>query len=572
MPVSLFPHQLVACAETDRLRLSHRNVLAVLPTGAGKTLVKAEYARRHYQNREVTIIFAHRDVLLGQISDACCMMDTPHTFICSDKTRRNITNDNLVEYGDSFWDENSPIIVASVDTFLARLKAGLLPPAFLESVKHWMLDESHHLTVGTKWHQCIETLVNADGLGVTATPIRGDKKGLGAHANGIFTAMSVTTTMWDLIKVGRLTPYKIFTVGKIDTSGIKKNSNGDYNEKQLYMKTKEAGITGDAVREYKRHLNGQPVITFCVNVEHAKEVAAAFNAAGVPSKVVSAKTPDGERQQALRDLKEGRVLNLVNVDLFGEGFDAPAVMGVIMLRRTESYSLFKQQFGRMLRVSPGKQFGTLIDHVGNVKFFMEEYRLTAPHDDPEWTLDSTRSNKKREDDQPPLAETIECPECHTFGLVMTPEKAAESDGKAFIFINGVCPECGHVETEEEHETRVRELKIKEGDLIPLEIDAVAELIAMRDGMYKPVSEFKASLGHATFRHAAVNQFATRQHQLDTLRHKIQKWCENHGAKTQQSVTLVQLDFEREFGINIFKAQAGTANEMRELAGKIERCL
>lgn len=572
MGISLFPHQLTACAEVDRLRLSHRNVLAVLPTGAGKTLVKAEYARRHYQNKEVTIIFAHRDVLLGQISDACCMMDTPHTFICSDKTRRNITNDNLKEYGDSYWDENSTVVVASVDTFLARLKKGTIPQAFLDSVKHWMLDESHHLTVGTKWHQCIETLTNADGLGVTATPIRGDKKGLGAHADGLFTAMSVTTTMWDLIKGGRLTPYKIYTVGKLDTSGIKKNANGDYNEKQLYLKTKEADITGDAVREYKRHLNGQPVITFCVNVEHAKEVAAAFNAAGVPSRTVSAKTPDGERQQALRDLKEGRVLNLVNVDLFGEGFDAPAVMGVIMLRRTESYSLFKQQFGRMLRMSPGKAFGTLIDHVGNVKFFMEEYRLTAPHDDPEWTLDNTRSSKKRKDDEPPLPETIECPECHTFGLVMSPAKAAEFTGFGFVFIDGRCPECGHAETDEEHETRVRELKIKEGDLVPLEIDAISNLLAMRDQAYQPINEFRKTVEHAPFKHAALNKFATRQHQLDTLRHKIQQWCVAHGTKTQQSVTLVQLDFEREFGINIFKAQTGSANEMRDLAGKIERCL
>lgn len=560
------------------------------------SICKAWLAKRYYDSRDITIIFAHRDVLLGQISDKLCIAEVPHTFITSDKTRRNITNANLVAYGDSFYDESSPIILISVDTFLARLKSGLLSPQFLSSVKHWMVDESHHVQkpsvefndinelldilstkdsdtkIGNKWGVCVEALVNADGDGFTATPIRGDKSGLGVGHGGVFQAMSVTTTMWDLIKIGSLTPYKIYTVGQIDTKGMKRNADGDFNQRQLYLKTKEADITGDSVAHYKKYLNGQPVITFCVNVEHATEVAGAFNAAGVPSRVVNAKTPDGERQAALKDLREGRLLNLVNVDLFGEGFDAPAVAGVIMLRSTESYSLFKQQFGRMLRPSDGKAFGTLIDHVGNVKFFMEEYRLLTPHDDPEWTLESRRTSSKRKNDDGPLPETIECGECHSYGLVMTVEKAKMYDGQAFVFVDGKCPSCGHCESEKEHKTRIRELKIKEGDLVPLEIDAIEALIAARNDMMKPVTEFRKTVEHSHFKFAALNNFATRQHRLDTLRFKIQQWCRNHGLKTGQSVELVQLDFERQFGINIFKAQTGSANDMLELSGKIERCL
>ena len=82
---------------------------------------------------------------------------------------------------------------------------------------------------------------------------------------------------------------------------------------------------------------------------------------------------------------------LVNCDLFGEGFDVPAVECVIMLRKTES--LPSQQFGRALRVIDGKLFGILIDHVGNVEWMMDKYNLNYPHDDPEWTLD--RPTKKR---------------------------------------------------------------------------------------------------------------------------------------------------------------------------------
>lgn len=570
MPVTLFPEQVTACADVDRLfSAGNKNVLCVLPTGVGKTILKAEYARRDYEAGRLTLIFAHRDVLLGQISEACCLMGVAHSFICSDKTRGVVTNANLKKFGDSFHDECSNIVVVSVDTFLARLKDGKIPQSFLDRVYRWMIDESHHLTKGSKWGQCVEALRCAIGLGVTATPIRGDKKGLGAHADGYFNAMSVTTSMFDVIKSGRLTAYKILAPSVINVTGIKKDSNGDFNAKQLYIRTKEADITGDAVQHYLKHLSGQPVITFCINIDHAIEVAKAFNDAGVPSKAVSSKSLDSERTQAVADLRAGRLLNLVNVDLFGEGFDAPAVMGVIMLRRTESYSLFKQQFGRMLRSAAGKVYGTLLDHVGNTKFFMEKFGLMAPHDDPVWTLDRGDTRKKQEDlDENKLVETMTCAECGCFGVVK--DEDYEDDGThALVFINGVCPDCGHVETEEENEQRVRELKIKQGDLVELSFDVVNTLIEERNKAMMSVAEFANKLGGASFAYAAKHNHAKRQHSLSVLRHWIQHWCTQHGIMTGQTVKLVQLDFELKFGVNIFKAQTMSSNQMDELASLIQ---
>jgi superfamily II DNA or RNA helicase len=906
-------YQQVAINDTDRLLATPGNntVITVLPTGAGKSLVKAYYARRYYERGELTIIFAHRDVLLGQISDKCCLMKVPHTFICSDKTRRNITNDNLSKYGDSYWDENSHVIVVSVPTFLARIKSGIITREFCDSVKYWMLDECfpagtlvdgkpietfkvgdyvtsfnektlnfsrnkilkihknkehamlcrikagrhhvvdvttghpfftdrgwvkainlrkgdfiyvtrntcnfsslphvrfgcenrqripkaqgenkptgllfegvfqkicieekfgnndtdklevrfgtyekeqpyekcgikgkdesnphkdrsqttcpwwewswsnesrvgfifeletprfyesgdsqnsplqtvdelsctlqgrlweqgfndcdrgrrgesllskttgtgqeedvlfdkvrvdsvevfqprdnreyqsgysdgyvynfevendhtyiangfmvhncHHLLssdvyndcdgdidamweavrsgegkLGNQWGVCTELLSNARGLGVTATPKRGDKKGLGSHADGHADAMSVTTTMFDLIKGGHLTPYEIYTTGTIDVKGIKHNKDGDLNSKQLYIKTKEADITGDAVAEYRKHLDGKPVITFCVNVEHAKEVAKAFNDAGIPSMMVNANTADAIRQKAVADLRDGRILNLVNVDLFGEGFDAPAVAGVIMMRRTESYSLFKQQFGRMLRPAPGKSAGILIDMVGNVKYFMVEYGLIAPHDDPEWTLDNERQNKKSQggdDDGEGRPETITCGNkmCMAFGLLpVKPEQVEKFRGTALLFIDGKCPKCGWCESEKEKTERKTELKYQKGDLVKLELSVIDELIKQRDHALMDITEFGRTVNGTGFAYAAKAQFARRQHALNVLRFKIQKWCEVTGTKTGQAVPLVQADFEIKFGVNIFKAQAGTASEMERLAGDIEK--
>ncbi len=573
MSVTLFPQQVAACNDVDDLfNHGHRNVLCVLPTGTGKTLVKAEYARRNFNQGRITLIFAHRDVLLGQISDACCMMGVAHSFICSQKTVNMVTNANREKYQDSFHNEHSNIVVVSVDTFLARLKKGLIPEAFLSRVYQWMIDESHHLTKGSKWGHCVDALPNAIGLGVTATPIRGDKKGLGYHADGYFHAMSVTTNMLDCIKSGRLTPYKIFAPDTIDTTGVKKDKNGDFNTKQLYLKTKESGITGSAVEHYLKYLDGQPVITFGVNIEHCKEIAKEFNDAGVKSRVVSSKSPESERKQAVADLRAGVLLNLVNCDLFGEGFDAPAVMGVIMLRRTESYSLYKQQFGRMLRSSEGKQYGILLDHVGNTKFFMEKYGLTAPHDDPEWTLDRGDRKKRKDDDDDDdeQHETIKCNECSAFGLVKPDGYVVDGTEVGIVFIGGVCPECGHSETEGEKEDRKREIKIKQGELIPLEFDVVTSLINQRNDAFKPVSEVANKFHtNSLVKRAALVKHAKRWHAGDILRHWIQQWCEIHGERTGQSVALVQLDFETTFGINIFKAQSQTESKMTELSSKIQ---
>lgn len=536
------------------------------------TLIKAEYARRNYVQGKLTIIFAHRDVLLGQISRACCMMGVAHTFICAEKTVGQITNANRAEFGDSFHTFTSNIVVASVDTFLARLKDGKIPDAFLQSVQMWMIDESHHLTKGSKWGKCIELLKNATGLGVTATPIRGDCKGLGHHVDGYFNAMSVTTTMFDVIKAGRLTPYKILAPTTIDTSGVKKDKDGDYNKNELYIRTKQKDITGSAVEHYKKYLFGKPVITFGIHIEHCHEIAKQFNDAGIPSRVVSSKSLDSERQKAVADLRSGTLWNLINCDLFGEGFDAPAVMGVIMLRRTESYSLFKQQFGRMLRTSEGKVFGMLIDHVGNTKYFMEKFGLRFPHDDPTWTLDRWDTKKKKskvEDDDGNTVETITCGSCKLFGVIKPIGYVDDGSLNAVIFHGGTCPECGWHESQKETETRKRELKVKDGELQLLEFDVIDSLIEQRNEMMISMEEFREKVGHAPFARAAVNNHALRQHALTILRHWIQEWCNLQASETGESRELVQLDFEIKFGINIFKAQVQTASQMTELASRIQ---
>lgn len=561
MEIILRPHQFVAVEAIDLLLTRLNFALCVQPTGSGKTILKAHYAHQEYNNKGMCLIFAHRDVLLEQISGSLCKMGVPHGFICALKTRRNITNLNAETFGDSFYDEKSPVMVVSSQTFASHLKRELYPEVFLDSITLWLMDEAHHLIKGSTWGRCVDALPNAKGIGFTATPLRGDRKGLGDYVDGYFQALSSTTNMFNLIQEGRLTLYKIFATGQIDINDIKKDKDGELNRKQLRIKTKEADITGDAVEQYLKHLNGQPVITFCINIEHSIEVAEDFNARGIPSVAVSSKSDPKDRAAAVSDIRAGRIMNLVNCDLFGEGFDAPVVAGVIMLRRTLSYSKFKQQFGRMLRPSEGKIYGILLDHVGNTQYMMTTYRLQHPHDDPEWTLDRLIERKKRDDeDDEEEYETMSCSKCGFFGLVED-------------FTDDICPDCGHEETEDEKVTRIREIKVQAGQLVELDLGVIDDLISQREGSYQPISDFAANLSdnfHA--KNAAVNRHAARQSSLNVLRHWIQEWSMKQWKDTGEPIRLIPVAFELEFKINVLRAQVLPEPQMNKLTSKIQQSM
>jgi DNA repair protein RadD len=179
-------------------------------------------------------------------------------------------------------------------------------------------------------------------------------------------------------------------------------------------------IVGDVVKCYLEYARGLKGITFAVDVEHAVDICAAYNKAGVPAVVVQASTPEAERRSIMKRFRNGELLQLVNVDLFGEGVDVPAVQVVSMARPTASFSLYAQQFGRALRllVSPilraawhtytaeqrkrfiaesDKPRAIIIDHVGNLLTHRGPPDMRAEP----WTLEA-RAKKRGTDDGIPL--------------------------------------------------------------------------------------------------------------------------------------------------------------------------
>ena len=528
-----------------------KNVMVVAPTGAGKTLIKAFMAEKFSNRNEMFIIFAHRDVLLSQISMSLAMIGLPHSFICNKATECEISNLHVAEFGYTYRSETANVIVASVLTWINR-DTSLIEPL----IRGWALDEAHHLTVGTSWHKCVEPLINAYGMGVTATPLRADKKGLGRDCGGVFDEMVRTPNMGELIEMGNLSPYRIYTVpSNLDLTGVNVTNGGDYNQKKLAAASDKVDITGDAVEHYQKLANGQQAITFCVSIEHAKHVAEQFNAAGINSIALSSKTPLALRQQKVNEFKRGLITNLVNVDLFGEGFDTPACAVVIMLRKTMSYGLFKQMFGRMLRVFEGKDYGILLDHVGNVA---EHCIYGAPHDDPEWSLEPPKKKRKQSDEKGFLSRT--CPEC--FGFYQP---------KGSTPAHYVCPYCKHAENESEINAAQRELQIREGTLVEYDNSYLTGLLAQRDNVDLPVErvEQKMQNAPAKVRFSAVKNHLKRQDAQRQLRVWVQNWCHETATRKQLDHETTQTEFARIFGVDVFKAQVLSERLSLELLDKIK---
>lgn len=337
------------------------NVLAVSATGSGKTVV---FSNAIANEPGASVAIAHRHELVNQISMALARNGVKHRIIGSKELAADCRAAHLDELGVSYVDPNARCAVASVDT-LVKMDAN---DAWFHSVRLWVMDEAHHVLKHNKWGTAVGMFPNARGLGVTAETERADGYGLGAQNDGVFHAMVLAPTMRDLINMGFLTEYRVISIksdldlSKVDIS----KATGDYSGKKLAKATKGSHVTGDIVEAYIKYASGKLGITFAVDIEHATQIAAEFRRRGVPAEVVSSKTEPTRRRQVLRDFKARKILQLVNVDLFGEGFDLPAIEVVSMGRATQSFNLFKQQFGRALRLLDGKTHAIIIDHVGNV--------------------------------------------------------------------------------------------------------------------------------------------------------------------------------------------------------------
>lgn len=381
-----------------------RAVLICLATGGGKTVTASTVVQGAAQKRNTTWWLTHRRELASQASQTFHSLGIPHGTIQAG----HVSNPHAL------------VQVASIQTIARRLDA--LPPPNLI-----VFDETHHIGAAS-WDAIFHRFPAARILGLTATPWRLDGQGLGRWYGHMVEGPSTA----DLIANGSLSRYRLFAPAMPDLSGVA-TAAGDFQRGALAKAMAKPQIVGDAIGHYTRLCHGKRAVAFAAGVENSKQIAAQFNAAGIPAEHVDGEMPADQRDVAVDRFRRGETLVLSNADLFGEGFDVPAIEAAILLRPTKSLSLHLQQVGRALRPCEGKAEAIILDHAGN------SLRHGLPDDEREWSLEDRERRKKAEPSEVPVRQ---CKECF---FVYRPAPK--------------CPSCGHVPP-----VVAREIEVVEGEL------------------------------------------------------------------------------------------------------------
>ena len=221
----------------------------------------------------------------------------------------------------------------------------------------------------------------------------------------------------------------------------KRGADGDFSLKEMSEKLNvQPSIERlcDTVMRYARNMKG---IVYAIDIKHAERIAEYYREHGLNAVAISSKTPEEERKRIIEIFRNTNCLEisndsntnchelstnchefkiqnscsgkrlyepsatlntqhstlntqhclrqplniqhstfniLINVDLFGEGFDCPDVEFIQLARPTLSLAKYLQQVGRGMRVFEGKRYCLILDNVGLYRLF------GLPSDDRDW--------------------------------------------------------------------------------------------------------------------------------------------------------------------------------------------
>jgi len=351
----------------DRLALErarhdrHRN-LVVAATGTGKTVLAAlDYRRLCEQHgKDLSLLFvAHREQILHQALGTFRAVMRQGSF-------GEIHGGGAIARGRH--------VFAMVQS-LQRQRVNELAPDAYDIV---VIDEFHHAAAAS-YDRLLKRLTPLELVGLTATPERLDGQDITAWFGG---RIAVELRLWEAIDQGYLVPFQYFGVADdVDLSRLAWKRGGYATEELSNLYTGNELRVGKLLQEIERVVadpGRMRALGFCVSVKHARYMADRFTAAGLCAVSIDATTPEHERAEQLRRLAAGELRVIFSVDVLGEGVDVPAVDTVLLLRPTQSATVFTQQLGRGLRLAPGKPSLTVIDLIGQQhRSFRFDERLAA---------------------------------------------------------------------------------------------------------------------------------------------------------------------------------------------------
>jgi DNA repair protein RadD len=518
------------------------NVGINLPTGGGKTVLMGDTITK--MDRP-TCAIAHRRELVSQISLALNRENVYHDIYAPRKIQQQIIRLHHETYGYSRYKHRSHVRVAGVDS----LRNPDEKDRWFSQVGLAIIDEAHHVLRSNKWGKAFQRFPNALGLFLTAHFYRADNLGLGRVGSGLVDEVIIGPSCRQLINRGYLTDYDVYCPkSDIDFSGVEiSDATGDLNQAQLQAVTHASKqLVSNAVDQYLFRTPGKLGVTFVVDTQEAAKTCEAFNKAGVPAQVITAKTDVTLRGNYMRQFRERKLLQLISVDCLGEGVDVPAIETVILARRTASFQVLAQQVGRSLRpmVSDAearawgtyddvgriqrisaseKPKATVIDLVGNIAYLSKKHgRPCSPQI--YIMADAPKSKPKARPDS--LKTCIKCL-------------------KPYELFYTQCPYCGHI-------------PVVAGRSLPEEVDGDIVLLdpAVLDRMQAEIDRVNGpppSTSNTPTGGAILKNHRQRQEAQAALRRVMSLWGgwrEHLGENTREA----HKRFYLTFGVDVMSAQ------------------
>lgn len=307
----------------------------VLPTGTGKTIVFAKVAEDCVRDKKRILILAHRGELLDQAADK---IKKSTGLICSvEKAEQTCLGE---------WYR---IVVGSVQTLMREKRLSQFPSDYFDTI---IVDEAHHC-ISNSYQNVLQFFQDADVLGVTATPDRGDMRNLGTY----FESLAYEYTLPKAIKEGYLSPIKAVTIPlKIDMSGVGVQA-GDFKAGEI--DTALDPYLQQIATEMEQYCKDKKTVVFLPLVKTSQKFRDILNTHGFRAVEVNGNSAD--RAEILQDFENNKYNVLCNSMLLTEGWDCPSVDCIVVLRPTKVRSLYCQMVGRGTRLFPGKKHLTLLD-------------------------------------------------------------------------------------------------------------------------------------------------------------------------------------------------------------------
>lgn len=326
------------------------NVMLQMPTGTGKTIVFTSVVKdirkwcvEHSPESKILIV-AHRKELIDQASRKLGAI--PHGIIQSGKRQRL----------------DLPIQVASIQTFISRRNYDTMLRLRFDFI---IIDEAHH-SMAPGYQKLWDMFPNSKKLGVTATPWRMSHSGFTSLFGDIVLSKSIEwfvnneyLSNYDYISIKKNSDIQ-HAVNAIDKYG----ADGDYSDAELSSKFDCDKIRAKLYQSYETFVKGKKGIIYAIDRQHASNICELYAVHGVRICMIDGTTPVEERNRLIDEFRAGTIQVIVNVNIFSEGFDCPDIEFIQLARPTKSLSLYLQQVGRALRISPNKDHSVVLDNVG----------------------------------------------------------------------------------------------------------------------------------------------------------------------------------------------------------------